>query len=85
MLTELCVKSAKWFIHHESFGFAYNRPPQCNTLIEGFEQQLPGLVLGTLIIAAIARVVIVLVAIARNGGRRQRDSVQLDRSGTVAS
>ena len=50
-------------------------PPQCNTLIEGFEQQLPGLVLGTLVIAAIARVVIVLVAIARNGGRRQRDSV----------
>ncbi|MEO0491816.1 MAG: hypothetical protein AAF081_00220 [Actinomycetota bacterium] len=50
-------------------------PPQCNTPVEGFERQLWGLLLGTLIVAAVVRVVIVLVAIARNGGRRERDSV----------
>ncbi|MEM8708912.1 MAG: hypothetical protein AAGE98_20790, partial [Actinomycetota bacterium] len=52
-------------------------PLQCNTLTEGYERYLPALLLGTLIIAAIARVVIVLI-----GRGRRRRSTQAHEGGS---
>ena len=40
-------------------------PPQCNTHIEGFEQHFWVLVFGTLVIALVARVGIVLIGAAK--------------------
>ena len=45
-------------------------PPQCNTHIEGFEQHFWVLVFGTLIIASVARVGIVLI-----GGANQQTNI----------
>lgn len=50
-------------------------PPHCNTLTEGYEQHLPALLLGTLILAALLRVVIVLVGMGvRRSPMRSQDS-----------
>ena len=45
-------------------------PPQCNTHVEGFEQHFWVLVTGTLLIASVARVVIVLI-----GGANPRTNI----------
>ena len=45
-------------------------PPQCNTHVEGFEQHFWSLVVGTLIIASVALVVIVLI-----GGANQQTNI----------
>ena len=60
-------------------------PPQCNTLTEGLTRQVWVLVLGSLLLAAVVRVLIVTVGMAVGRRRSATIPTREDPSGAVAS